>query len=69
MTLSNVPEFVRIALLFTTVVAFTATAQSLFSEVSRGRPFWRGFWSAAALDVGLYGALAILLGLLIWSIP
>ena len=69
MTLSDVPEFVRITLLLTAVVAFTATVQSFYSDVSRGRPFWRGFWSAAALDIGMYGAMAILFGLLIWSIP
>ena len=69
MITNNVPEFARIVVLVATLVALTAVVQTLYSDVSRGRPFWPNFWRSAAFDLLGYTALGGIVTLMIWAIP
>lgn len=63
------PEYIRILIAAAALVVVTAVIQVLYSDVSRGLPFWKNLWKAMLLDVGLLVGIGSVLCAIVWAIP
>jgi hypothetical protein len=62
-------QWEKYAIATAAVCLFTAIVQTLYSDVTRGYPFWPNLARNFGFDVAAYSGLWVLGLILIWALP